>query len=868
MRLWKSSKPTSESHAEVRDVEELEIAIPPSRSSRQSSRSTSSWLSDLDAAALMADHLQSIAVRKVWTDPYTRKECVLLRRSGTDKFVSRPFDAIEADGIHWAAKLRCEGLMLLRSELVRRTLRRLAPCNNIIRLADGRVLKVIDNISCLEEAHGVVQDGFLLCRALQAAVVWTTDPERLVPQCKACEMDLAAILWPSASDGLKKFHLGEVQIAKEAFVAVRELTSVELDRELEAQERQQRPTAVIWPIIVSVSLILVGLLCGKMMHSVVQAVLQDKAWFQLAFALYLPLAAFLSAFFVSIIVVGCFQMVGPISQLNANSRYYSGKRSQVTLSASQMPHITIQCPVYKEDLWDVIHPTMQTVKQAISVYESQGGTASIFVNDDGMQLLDESMQLARMEYYRQYGIGWTARPAHGQAEFARAGAFKKASNLNYGIRASIAIEASFAALLDLGFISCWDTYKKAIAQVTQDTPGLWCEGDVSLGELILIIDADTRIPEDSFLDAAKEFHETPELAVLQHASDVLMVSDKNFWEMSMAHFTRSNYFGTRYIVASGDATPFFGHNAFLRWSAINSIATTRDGEQLWWSEAHVSEDFEISLKLQVGGYITRMACYSDENFKEGVSLTVYDEISRWEKYAFGVSELIFNPFHLWFTKGPFTPLFRQYIRAPIDLSSKFSSLAYMGTYFGIGLAWLLALVNYFLLGWMPFRIRNYYTDSLQILAAVCVIFGLKDALVGPFVRYRVKEVSLFRGLVESLKHFTITTLFLQGISMHVSRCLLLHLFGQKMSWDSTSKSLEERSLQSDLPMIWRRFRAMYAVLSVLLSVLLILGFAVPQPYQIRSFSAIFPLAWVICWHAVVPILLHNRSILNEIYRRS
>ena len=35
------------------------------------------------------------------------------------------------------------------------------------------------------------------------------------------------------------------------------------------------------------------------------------------------------------------------------------------------------------------------------------------------------------------------------------------------------------------------------------------------------------------------------------------------------------------------------------------------------------------------GYIIRWAMYSKGGFKEGVSLTVDDELNRWQKYAYG-----------------------------------------------------------------------------------------------------------------------------------------------------------------------------------------------------------------------------------------
>jgi hypothetical protein len=60
-----------------------------------------------------------------------------------------------------------------------------------------------------------------------------------------------------------------------------------------------------------------------------------------------------------------------------------------------------------------------------------------------------------------------------------------------------------------------------------------------------------------------------------------------------------------------------------------------NGQKKWWSEAHVSEDFEMSLKLQNAGWRVRFATYCGDGFQEGVSLTIYDELARWEKYSYG-----------------------------------------------------------------------------------------------------------------------------------------------------------------------------------------------------------------------------------------
>lgn len=65
--------------------------------------------------------------------------------------------------------------------------------------------------------------------------------------------------------------------------------------------------------------------------------------------------------------------------------------------------------------------------------------------------------------------------------------------------------------------------------------------------------------------------------------------------------------------------------------------------------------------MQVNGYIGRYVTYTGDGFKEGLSLTIHDEITRMRKYAFGCSELLFHPLKFWLFRGPLTPLFRSYL---------------------------------------------------------------------------------------------------------------------------------------------------------------------------------------------------------------
>ena len=120
------------------------------------------------------------------------------------------------------------------------------------------------------------------------------------------------------------------------------------------------------------------------------------------------------------------------------------------------------------------------------------------------------------------------------------------------------------------------------------------------------------------------------------SQDVMQVAN-HYFENGITHFTRRINKCISLGCANGEVAPFVGHNAFLRWSAVQDAAFVdpADGKTRQWSEANVSEDFDLALRLLLKGYNLRWATYSNGGFKEGVSLTVVDELARWQKYAYG-----------------------------------------------------------------------------------------------------------------------------------------------------------------------------------------------------------------------------------------
>jgi cellulose synthase/poly-beta-1,6-N-acetylglucosamine synthase-like glycosyltransferase len=258
--------------------------------------------------------------------------------------------------------------------------------------------------------------------------------------------------------------------------------------------------------------------------------------------------------------------------------------------------------------------------------------------------------------------------------FLRTGKFKEASNMNYALMISNKVGERLLLVertQDWTQEQEYSAYNECLAQVLAEEEGrAWAEGNIRVGDYILLIDSDTRAPVDYLLDAASEMEQSPKCAILQYFSGVMQVTE-SFLKNGITFFTNLIYMAIRYTVANGDVSRFVGHNAILRWSALQEVSfEDEDGYEKFWSESHVSKDFDMSLRLQCAGYMIRLGGYTGDCFKNGVSLTVYDELNHWEKYAYGCNELLFHTFRFRITRGPFTPLFRRFLTSNIRFTSK------------------------------------------------------------------------------------------------------------------------------------------------------------------------------------------------------
>lgn len=235
--------------------------------------------------------------------------------------------------------------------------------------------------------------------------------------------------------------------------------------------------------------------------------------------------------------------------------------------------------------------------------------------------------------------------------------------------------------------------------------------------------------------------QSPDVGIMQFSSGVMQVVH-TYFENGITFFTNLIYSAIKYCVANGDVAPFVGHNAILRWAAIQQVSyEDEDGYEKFWSESHVSEDFDMSLRLQCNGFIIRLAGWAGDGFKEGVSLTVYDELARWEKYAYGCNELLFHPIRTWLWRGPFTPLFRRFLFSNIRFTSKITIVSYIGTYYAIGAAWIMTTANYFAIGWFNGYLDKYYIDSWKVWFSLVIVFNGLGNVALAAMRYRNDEGS-------------------------------------------------------------------------------------------------------------------------------
>ncbi|TVY71345.1 hypothetical protein LSUE1_G008384, partial [Lachnellula suecica] len=818
----------------------MELQPPQSRfgSSRNSlsNRSTQSsqFLDDIKHE-VMVNYLYQQQCSHLWvSDGSGEIEGVLLRKSKNTYMACPPQLGSSAFAAACAA-LNVQCAMTVNSRVIK-TFLQWSPDAVDVPLLNGLRIQILPTIEDLPRARKHQFAAFVASEAL--LVVWDDEALHLVQRAKAIESELMELVWKTGDNDdeeKKDPHVGVYEIDEESGEIIPEKRGIHLQN----------------TILVALTLILIMASLGAGFRQLAIEVSSDGSFTRLALLALTPVQIFFTLFFAQVII-GCLaQLFGPVRQLTINSKFYSA-RAPPRLQSATLPHITIQCPVYKEGLSSVIAPTVKSIKQAISTYELQGGSANMFINDDGLQIIDEEERRARIEFYADHSIGWVARPKHGD-NFIRKGKCKQHSEfLRHAANICNSQEIDWTQADEA------QAYERCLKEALEENGRAWADGNIRVGDYILLIDSDTRVPADCLLDACSEMEQSQEVGIMQFSSGVMQVVN-TYFENGITFFTNLIYSAIRYTVSNGDVAPFVGHNAILRWAAIQQVSyTDEDGYEKFWSESHVSEDFDMSLRLQVNGYTIRLAAWAGEGFKEGVSLTVYDELARWEKYAYGCNELLFHPIRKWIYKGPFTPLFRQFLFSNIRFTSKITIVSYIGTYYAIGAAWIMTTANYFAIGWYNGYLDKYYVDSWKVWFSIIIVFNGLGNIALAVMRYRIGERSLLYSLFENFKWTFMLAIFLGGLSLHVSQALLCHMFEIDMTWGSTSKEAEFSNFFIEVPKVLKKFKfsMLFSIIGIVGMIVLAVAPFVPYDWMIKDFVAILPMATVTASHLLLPLALN------------
>ena len=314
-------------------------------------------------------------------------------------------------------------------------------------------------------------------------------------------------------------------------------------------------------------------------------------------------------------------------------------------------------------------------------------------------------------------------------------------------------------------------------------------------------------------DTVGEFLAYPELPYTQHYTTPFADQNRNYWEQFISHFTRQIYSEIGGGVANGDGTPLVGHNAFLRWAALQKVAYSDkhclSHQVKYWSECNVSEDFDMCIRLGNHGMFGRYVMYTGDDFQEGVSLSYMDEIIKFKKFAYGACEILFNPFKLWPTRGPFAPLLLLFVRNPhINWYSKFGMLSYVSSYLAMGAAFYFMLFEGVMSVLNPGFHDVFMIRGFDLMLTCTLIFGGVGTIChGVVFQWRREaangKANILRIIWNRIKWVPATVIFFNSVLFPITMTCFMYFFSLKAVWGATAKETKNTSC----------IRALYETLS-------------------------------------------------------
>jgi len=551
--------------------------------------------------------------------------------------------------------------------------------------------------------------------------------------------------------------------------------------------------------VASVQLIILFGLIVNWLYFIIKEIKNHGKWELLFFLISIPFAFAFITFPINFFVNNLVNLFYPSKKLREDSKYYAYSKPELKRDVN-LPSVDIHIPVYTEDFLEVIVPTLESSMIAKNYYR---GICQIIVADDGICKLDTILAQQRIDYYNKNNISFLARPSEG-----RKGRFKKSSNMN-----NIFCTNEYLCSRNIRYIRDIET----------------------IGDYIILLDADSRIPKNAIELGVSFMIDNPNVGFLQFSSKPLINYKLNCFSRQIGRFTK-NLFRIVFpiVTRGGEPSPLIGHNVMLRFEAMDKVKKHifEENRFEYWSEDKVSEDFDMSIRLQSEGYIGVYSVFCE--FEEGVSLSYEDELSKLSKFAYGASELIFSK-NFW----------RFLICKHIPWYSKVNLTSYLFSYFAIASSIIVSPIHLILTCFIEDWFILTFEPVIVMLFSM-ILFSVLGPLSSMSILYRTQNS---KTVCTQFWHGIFMFIFYTGVPFSIFKGIISHIFRLSLQWGATRKTINTLDTTCN---VFYHFKFQYIVMIIYTLILVVSsGFICPGWY------IYIPTIVMITGHLLSPFLMNT-----------
>lgn len=229
---------------------------------------------EADATFLSAPHVQALA--------------------NEDEFVSL---------LDLAGFLQCEVIIAITSKVTSMLLRHLPPNVKKIPLDSGTHVQVVNSY---EDFMSIRRAQFAtFVRENHALLIWSDQVNSILPFGREMEEKIVNLIWD------EKHNL------EQGFIDCDE-SDIET-----GFDETKRTVSFMTPSVVAIALMAIASFVGQDLHEVVLQIKADSNYLALGILLYFPVLLWLGAFFAQVFATVVLNIMGPVSHLTTNSKYYS-----------------------------------------------------------------------------------------------------------------------------------------------------------------------------------------------------------------------------------------------------------------------------------------------------------------------------------------------------------------------------------------------------------------------------------------------------------------------------------------------------------------------------------------------------------------